>query len=121
MKKGGGLFIVVISLFGAGTVAVGLLGSTWLAAAVLFVLGIGNGFVGIVFITRLQQRTRKELLGRVMSLVLLAGVALAPISQAVSGAALRFGPVALFTVAGILITATSLLSIANRAIRTASF
>jgi uncharacterized protein (DUF58 family) len=42
-----------------------------------------------------------EMLGRVMSLIMLAIVGLAPISQAISGAVIRISPQVLFGAAGI--------------------
>jgi hypothetical protein len=66
----------------------------------LFVLGVLNGYLAILLITGLQQNTPKELLGRLMSMVLLAGIALVPLSQAISGAILHWSVPALFISSG---------------------
>jgi hypothetical protein len=97
------VFIVgVIAAFGVGLILMGMVSSTLVAFVILFVLGIGNGVLAITLITFIQRQTPKEMLGRVMSLVLLAGVGLVPISQALTGALIKFSLAGLFAVAGIL-------------------
>jgi hypothetical protein len=51
----------------------------FLAMADLFILGILNGYILILLISALQRNTPKEMLGRLMSLVLLAGMLLVPL------------------------------------------
>ena len=53
-------------------------------------------------ITFLQRKTPKEMLGRVMSMVMLAGVGLVPISQALTGAFIKLSLTGLFVGAGSL-------------------
>lgn len=117
VPKSGWLFLGVIGLFGIGTIALGFLSTTWIAFAILFVMGVGNGFVSIAFVTQLQLQTSKELIGRVMSLLMFAGVGLVPVSQALSGTVLRFGSAPLFVVAGLSLIATSIVSAGNVHIR----
>jgi MFS family permease len=96
--------------FGVALALLGVLNSTWLSAAVLFVLGVGNGYIAIIFITFLQRRTPRDMLGRMMSLVMLSNVGLAPVSQAISGAVSKISLEALFIGAGVCILLTSLWS-----------
>jgi MFS family permease len=101
--SGGGLKILIVTMFfvfGVGTGVLAWTTVTWLAMADLFVLGVLNGYLGILLITGLQQNTPKELLGRLMSMVLLAGIALVPLSQAISGAILHWSVPVLFLSAG---------------------
>jgi MFS family permease len=100
----------LVCSFGVGLALLGLLNNTWLDAALLFVLGIGNGYLAIILITFLQRRTPTEMLGRMMSLVLLSNVGLGPISQAASGAVSNISLEALFIGAGALIFLTGLWS-----------
>jgi hypothetical protein len=72
-------------------------------SVLLLVVGLGNGVLGITLVTFLQRKTPKEMLGRVMSLVLLAGVGLVPISQALTGAFIKLSLTGLFVGTGILI------------------
>ncbi len=121
VRKSGWLFLLVIASFGVGLIVLGFLSSSWIAFAVLFIMGFGNGFLSIAFITQLQMQTSKELLGRIMSLVMFAGMGLVPVSQALSGGLLRYGAVPLFAVAGSLMVITAAISAGNRHIRTRVF
>ena len=90
---------LAVALFAGFGVAVGSLAfvtQTWIAAALMFATGLGNGYIAVIAMTALQRSTAKTYLGRVMSLIMLAMVGLAPISQLVSGALIRISPAALF-------------------------
>ena len=65
-------------------------------------MGLGNGYISIFFITWLQKRAPRDMLGRIMSLLLFANVGLAPLAQAVAGALIKVSPVGLFAGAGVL-------------------
>jgi MFS family permease len=95
-----GLMVIMFTAFGVGLIALGWISLTWLATADLFVLGILNGYLAILLITALQRSTPREMLGRLMSMVLLANMSVMPLSQAIAGAALRWNVVALFVIAG---------------------
>ncbi len=64
----------------------GLLSSTVPAAIVAALMGLGQGYVVIQFITWLQLRTAPHMLGRMMSVLLFAVVGLTPLSSTVAGA-----------------------------------
>ena len=98
------LLATMFLIFGVGTGALAWITATWLAMADLFVLGVLNGYLAILLITGLQQNTPKELLGRLMSMVLLAGIALVPLAQAISGVVLHWSVPALFISAGGLLS-----------------
>ncbi len=97
----------VFGMFGVGLTLLAVLNNTWLSAAALFVLGVGNGYLVIILITFLQRRTPAHMLGRMMSLVMLSNVGLGPVSQALSGAVSKVSLELLFlgSGAGILLTA----------------
>ncbi|MBZ0292794.1 MAG: hypothetical protein K8L99_09565, partial [Anaerolineae bacterium] len=69
------------------------------------------------FMTWLQTRTPDSMLGRIMSLLMFASVGLQPISTALTGALIEFNMVALFIVAGLLMTVMVLVSMLNPAVR----
>lgn len=81
-------------------IALGIAASTWPDFAMLVGLGIGNGYVTIVLISSLQALAPETVLGRIMSLFLLAGYGLVPISEALSGFISRVDVTTLFLGAG---------------------
>lgn len=97
----GWLAVALFVGFGIAVGALGFVHATWIAAALMFATGLGNGYIAVIAMTALQRMTAETYLGRVMSLVMLAMVGLAPISQALSGAVIRISPAALFGGAGV--------------------
>jgi hypothetical protein len=70
-------------------------------------------------ITLLQQWAPGYLLGRVMSLVMLAAAGTYPVSVAVTGAAVHsFGPAPFFPIAGGVLAMAMLCALTQRVIRT---
>jgi MFS family permease len=101
-RRMGTFMVAVILSFAVGLALLGVVSSTALAFIIMLVMGAGNGVLSIALITFLQQKTPKEMLGRVMSLVMLASVGLQPISQALTGAVIKLSLGGLFYGAGIL-------------------
>jgi MFS family permease len=115
------LFLVAMfAMFAAGLASLGWIPFTWLAMTDLFILGILNGYLQIIFITALQRNTPKEMLGRLMSLVLLAGMSLVPLSQAIAGSFLRWSVTALYLTGGGLLLACAIFLSIPRVSRTLS-
>jgi MFS family permease len=109
--SGRGLSIFLIGLFvafGAALISFGWITLTWVDFVLMLLLGVGNGYIGLVIFTWIQQRTPREMLGRVMSMVGLASLGLIPLSQALSGAISRWNLTGLFAVSGGLILLTAL-------------
>jgi MFS family permease len=103
-RRGIGLVTVaVLAGFGPATIGLGFITRTWEAFALLFVMGLGNGYLSIFLISWLQKRTRHDMLGRVMSLVMLSSLGLAPLSQALAGGIIKLSFVGLFLAVGVLI------------------
>jgi MFS family permease len=82
------LVVGLFACFGAVIVSLGFVTSTWLAVAMMVVLGLGNGYIAVTAISTLQRMTPKAMIG------------LAPLSQAAAGAAIKLGPSVLFGFAG---------------------
>ena len=76
--------------------------NTAIAAAVMLLIGVGSGYQMITFFTALQQRVPKQMLGRLMSLVLLFNVGLSPLSQAIAGLVIKWSLAGLFGLTGVL-------------------
>ena len=68
--------------------------------AIFMLLGAGNGYIAIMLFTWMQTRMPKEMLGRMMSMLILSGMGLVPISQAISGAVRKWSLTNLFVIAG---------------------
>ncbi|MGB8645251.1 MAG: MFS transporter [Anaerolineae bacterium] len=100
--------LVLLFAFGLGIAPFGWLPSAWFGVAIFLLLGIGNGYFSIILITLLQKRTPSEMMGRIMSLLMLANVGLMPISQAFAGAVVNVSLDALFIGAGILMLLVAL-------------
>lgn len=109
--------LVVVSLLGVGLAALGVIDTTLLAAAVMLAMGVVNGYVNILFITWLQQRTPEQMLGRVMSLLMFASLGLNPLSNALSGALVEWNAPVMFIGAGLTMTLVSLLAALHPQVR----
>ena len=114
----GTVIMALVSLFGIVLVVYGVTTSTSLIALASLVAGAGSGYVNVVFVTWLQNRVPALLLGRVMSLVMLASVGLVPVSQALSGALIKVSLVGVFVGAGVLLLAVTLRIMFVPAVRT---
>lgn len=97
------LVILLIAAFGLVIGSLGYISSTWVDFGLLLLLGLGNGYFAVILITWMQTRTPKEMLGRLMSLVMLAGTGLAPISQAIAGVISKWDLSLLFAIPGVLV------------------
>lgn len=101
---------LMISLFAAFGGVIGSLGvstSTWFDAALLFLVGLGNGCLAIILITWMQTRAPREMLGRMMAMMMLASTGLVPISQAIAGALGKWNLTMLFAIPGALVLLTT--------------
>lgn len=111
---------VIWSGLGIGVLLLGLISSALIAAAVGLVMGAANGYVVIIFITWLQERTPQHMLGRVMSLLMFASVGLIPVSTALTGMFINWNATALFVGAGAAMTIIVLLTLTSPTMRTMS-
>jgi MFS family permease len=102
--KGMSIFLsLLLASFGVFLGFFGFIRSTWLDFFLMLLLGAGNGYIAILMFTWMQTNTPKDMLGRMMSMVMLAGSGLVPISQAISGAVIKWSLETMFVSAGILI------------------
>jgi hypothetical protein len=107
LERQGRVLLAAIAVSGITVGGVGLAGSI-LVAALLFALGgLCIGYVNIVAVSWLQARVEMAMLGRVMSLVMLVGFGVSPLSMAVAGGLLDVNATALFVGAGALVVAAT--------------
>jgi MFS family permease len=114
LERQGRIVLACITVSGLAMAAVGVLG--WLPAVVaaLAVMGVAIGYVNVVAISWLQARVELDMLGRVMSLAMLMGFGITPLSIGLAGALIDIDATALFVGAGVLVLATVLLALALR-------
>ena len=97
------IIITLLAAFGAVIGSLGLVHSTWVDFSTLLLVGLGNGYIAIILFTWIQSRTPKDMLGRIMSIVIFSNVGLVPVSQAISGAISKWNLTLLFVAAGTLV------------------
>jgi MFS family permease len=109
----GTIFMAIAIALGIGLALIGLAPSLPVALVILAAMGVLVGFINVQAIAWLQVRIPEELRGRVMSLVTLGSVGLAPVSLAIAGALVDVGAVTLtFVVAGTIVVAAAIAGIA---------
>jgi MFS family permease len=105
---GAGVFVALMPFLG------GLPG----AALAALIFGAGIGFGDIIVITLIQQWSPADMLGRVMSLLMLASLGIFPVSVAISGLLVRaFGPVPFFPAAGATLVLGLVIALASSEVR----
>lgn len=107
----------VWSGLGLGVALLGLMNATLPAALVAGLMGAANGYVVILFVTWLQNRTPQVMLGRMMSLLMFASAGLMPVSNVITGALIRLDVTAVFVGGGSLMALLVFLSMLNPAVR----
>jgi MFS family permease len=92
------------ALLGVGLALLGALPSAGGSAAAAFLIGLGEGYLTVEFITWLQLRTSRENLGRMMGILLFASLGQAPLSNVIAGALMGFGvPVIMMAAGGFIV------------------
>ncbi len=110
LERQGRIVIAGVAAAGLAMVAIGVL--DWLPGAVgaLFAMGLSIGYINVVAISWLQARVEPALIGRVMSLVMLMGFGITPLSLGLTGALIDANAVVMFVAAGVLVICASLLA-----------
>lgn len=102
--------ITLMAAFGVALGSFGFIRSTWVDFVLMVLLGLGNGYLAIILFTWIQTRTPREMLGRMMSMMMLSSTGMVPISQAISGAVSKWSLTALFVGAGVLILVVTIVT-----------
>jgi predicted MFS family arabinose efflux permease len=113
--------VVAFAAFLIESAAAGLipfLGGLPGGCAACLALGACNGFGNVITLTLVQRWAPPRLLGRVMSLIMLASFGTFPISVAISGILVRsIGPVPFFPLSGAVLAVTILVALGQRELR----
>jgi MFS family permease len=103
IRHRGAVLMIMSGSLGIGLALIGLAPNVAVVTGLMFAMGLGVGFVNVIVITWVQQRTETALLGRVMSLLMLASQGLAPFSLVAAGALIDFYSTLVFVAAGVII------------------
>lgn len=106
----------IFPMFAVIYAALGMVTATWMAVALMVVAGVANGYLAIIVISSLQRMAPSNLVGRVMSLLMLSMYGLGPISQAISGAILQASLPGLFAAAAAGLAVPAVIAYRNRSI-----
>ena len=109
--------ILGTAALGLGLGTLGLVPSLLAAVAVLAGMGALAGYLGVVLMAWLQERTKPAFHGRVMSLMMFAAVAVDPLSYAAMGALSELDLRVMFAAAGSLLVVAAVLGAASRTVR----
>ena len=108
-KRMGSILMSLLSLSGLGMIVLGFMANTYLAAFVVMLMGLAQGYVIVQFSTWMQLRAPPHLLGRVLSMMMFASVGLVPVSQALCGQLIKLSVTGLFVGAGIIVVVLNLI------------
>jgi MFS transporter, DHA3 family, tetracycline resistance protein len=103
VARPGRVLLAAVGSSGAAMLVVA--GAPWigLATLALAVMGVLIGFTNIIAVTWLQSRIATEMMGRVMSLAMLMGFGITPLSLGVAGWLLDLNATALFLGSGLIV------------------
>jgi Na+/melibiose symporter-like transporter len=113
--------IGAVSVAGLALVALPFITSTLVGAAVIAISGLALGFGNLHGMTWTQSRIPPELMGRVMSVMIMGSVGLVPVSMVIAGAAVSVSLDAMLIVAGIGMALVCIVSLLNPAVRRMGF
>ncbi len=107
LERQGRILLIGIAIAGLAMSGVGLAGSLAVAFLLFAVAGLCIGYVDVVAISWLQARVEVQMLGRVMSVVMLVSFGISPLSMAVAGALIDTNATLLFVGGGALVVAAT--------------
>lgn len=118
VRRRGPLSLVLIAAMGLVFGSIALVKTVWQAAALLLLSGAVNSWLGITYITLIQQRADRAYVGRVMGMLMFGVYGLYPISYGLAGWISEFvGVRALFVGGGAMIAASALAGFSLRELR----
>jgi hypothetical protein len=113
----GSILLALFSLTGVCLALIALIGTTPIMLLDAVIAGAILGYTNISYITWIQRRIPRNLMGRVMSLMMFGSVALIPLSMAVSGALVKISLEAVLMGGGLGMAALALLGLLSRSVR----
>ena len=117
-RRRGLVGIILIGAVGALLAAVSLAQMVWQRAALLFGSGALLAWIGITYMTMIQQRAERAYMGRVMGMLMFGIYGLYPLSYGLAGwISQAAGVRLLFILGGALILASALLGVTVKELR----
>ena len=116
-RRRGWLLIAVSVVIGICTASIGFLRQLWSLLPILFVMSASAGFLNVHLLAWFQQRVDRAMLGRVMSVLMFAGIGLMPLSLAAAGVAVQWNLPGMFAGAGILVLVVAFIAALQRPVR----
>ena len=107
----------IAAAFAIGLPLIGIAATVWVAAGITVALGIINGYIYVIGMSWLQRRTPPEMLGRMMSLLMVGSFGVGPVSYAIAAALVGFNTELVFLFGGIVCAAAAIGSAASRSVR----
>jgi hypothetical protein len=113
----GSILLILFSLSGVCLALLALIGSTPVALVDAAIAGIVLGYTNILYITWIQLRIPRNLMGRVMSLLMFGSMALIPVSMALSGAFVQISLNGVLVGGGLGMALLALVGLLSRSVR----
>ncbi|MGQ0568802.1 MAG: MFS transporter [Armatimonadota bacterium] len=111
-RRRGVIGMLLILMMGGLMAAISVTRSLWQVAVLLFLSGAAFAWIGITYVTVIQQLAERPFMGRVMGILLFGIYGLYPISYAVAGwMADVIGVHSLFALGGAMIVASALVGL----------
>ena len=116
-RRRGPMMLVMSACIAICSALLGLLVHLWLLAGVLVIMGAAAGFLNIHIVSWVQRRVEREMLGRAMSVLMLAWLGIAPISLLIAGFAVKWSVSAMFLSSATLMLCVTILAATTRGVR----
>src|SRR5579872_2141792 len=113
----GVLMLAVSFMVALGTALLGVVTQVWSLSAVLFAMGAASGYLNVHLVAWFQQRVDRDMLGRTMSVIMLAAVGLQPLSLAFAGIAVAWSVAGMFAGSAALMLAVTILAALHKPVR----
>ena len=112
-RRFGSIVLALFLFMGCGLAVIGLAPSLPAAGLDLLCIGAMNGYVNVVIVAWVQERTDPEMLGRTMSFLMLGSVVAAPLSLALAAIVVDAHATGMFLVAGFIVIGAGLIAVVS--------
>jgi MFS family permease len=116
-ERMGQVLLGLLGVSGFFLMSIGFIASAYVAAVVVMLMGLAQGYVVVQISTWFQIQTPDHMLGRVLSMMMFASLGLVPVSQALCGALIKLSHTGLFIGSGIALSLFSLMMMFTREIK----
>ena len=110
--------VVITAGFGVGVALLGVMPNLVAATVCIAAMAIGSGLANVILVPWMQMRTDPSMLGRVMSMFMLASLGLTPLSYVAAGWLAGISYTLVFFIGGAIVLSTAAFALLNPTIRT---